>query len=257
MKAKKSLGQHFLVNKHIAERIVNSMPHDGYTHLAEIGPGRGALTVHLSQIPAKRVFLIETDQDLIAGLSRDFPQFTIIHDDFLLHPLSSLTGGQPLGLIGNFPYNISSQIVFKMIEENVVVCAVGMFQKEMAERIHAAPGSKDYGIISVLAQAVFDIVYLFSVGPGNFNPPPKVNSAVLRFTRKTQPHTLSRHPVFIRLVKTAFNQRRKMLRNTLKTFYPQQTLSEKEIFVRRPETLALEEFYYLTQLHLDHHESGR
>lgn len=255
MKAKKSLGQHFLVNKQIALRIVQAMPVQGYEYLAEVGPGRGALTDHFINFEDKNIILIETDDDLIPSLKRAYPHFTIIHTDFLNYSLAKLSGGDFLGVIGNFPYNISSQIVFKLIDEPVVICAVGMFQKEMAERIYSKPGTKDYGIISVFAQAVFDIEYLFSVSPGNFNPPPKVNSAVLRFTRKPSPHHLARHRAFIKIVKTSFNQRRKMLRNTLKTFYPESVLSQQDIFSKRPESLSLEEFYFLTQLHLDSYES--
>lgn len=256
MKAKKSLGQHFLVNKQIAARIVQAMPVSGLNYLIEVGPGRGALTSLLGDLAVKNVILIETDGDLIHDLTRDFPGFSVLHEDFLSLFLARLTNNQPLGILGNFPYNISSQIVFKMIEENEVVCAVGMFQKEMAERIYSPPGSKEYGIISVLAQAVFDIEYLFSVGPGNFSPPPKVNSAVLRFMRKTNPHHLARHPKFIKMVKASFQQRRKMLRNTLKTFFEESAFSSHDIFSRRPETLSLDEFYFLTQLHLDY-ESRR
>ncbi len=254
MKAKKSLGQHFLVNKQIASRIVQAMPVEGYQYLAEVGPGRGALTEHFINFKDKNIILIETDDDLIPALVRAYPHFTVLHTDFLNHSLATLSGGKPMGVIGNFPYNISSQIVFKLIDEPVVVCAVGMFQKEMAERIYSKPGTKVYGIISVFAQALFDIEYLFTVSPGNFYPPPKVNSAVLKFQRKTSPHPFARHRAFIKIVKTSFNQRRKMLRNTLKTFYPETLLSQQDIFSRRPESLSLEEFYFLTQMHLDSYE---
>ncbi len=221
----------------------------------EIGPGKGMLTKYLLE---KNVDLkvVEADDDMVAYLEDNYPELDgrIIARDFLKLDLTTVfpseqraTNNEQFLLIGNFPYNISSQIVFKMVEyRHLIPEMAGMFQKEMAQRIIAPPGGKDYGVISVLTQAFYDGKYLFSVSNGNFNPPPKVQSGVIRLTRK-EGELGCNEELFRKVVKQAFSQRRKMLRNTLKPFFDDPVVLEEDFFKQRPEVLSVEEFVELTK----------
>lgn len=249
MRAKKSFGQHFLTNEDIARRIADSLVLEGEpTNVLEVGPGKGMLTKYLLEKDFS-LKCVEADTDMVDYLDANYPALhdKIISKDFLKLDLSTVFDGQPFCIIGNFPYNISSQIVFKMVEfRHIVPQLVGMFQKEMAERIIAKPGGKDYGVISVLTQAFYEGKYLFSVGNRNFNPPPKVLSGVIRLVRKDD--ALGCDEVqFRKVVKQAFSQRRKMLRNTLKPFLEQRPdILEEAFFTQRPEVLSVKEFVDLT-----------
>lgn len=254
VKAKKYLGQHFLHQRSTAEKIVRLLSDLPESDLVvEIGPGHGALTEHLIQLVHKPILLIETDQDLIAELQHNYPQCEVIHADFLKLDLTTITGGRTMQIIGNFPYNISSQIVFRILDNvQYIPEVVGMFQKEMADRIASKPGSKSYGILSVLTQAWYRVESCIAVSPGHFTPPPKVQSSVISMHRLETIDPRAEEPMFRTIVKSSFNQRRKMLRNSLKAFYPETLLAEEAIFTRRPEQLTLQDFYYLTTLCLKH-----
>jgi 16S rRNA (adenine1518-N6/adenine1519-N6)-dimethyltransferase len=249
MKAKKSYGQHFLTNEGTSEKIANSLLklHDT-KNVLEIGPGKGMLTKYLiaQDINLK---VIEADKDMVDYLENHYPQLgeKVIFLDFMKASLPKVFDGQPFYIIGNFPYNISSQIVFKALKHpELVPEIVGMFQKEMAERIISPPGSKEYGVISVLTQAYYDGEMLIKVPPGAFNPPPKVNSAVIRLKRKANPDLGCDERKFRNIVKTSFNSRRKMMRNTLKSIVnDEQILIDKE-FDARPEQLSVKDFINLT-----------
>lgn len=248
MKAKKSYGQHFLTNENFAQRIADSLvqPH---TRVLEVGPGKGMLTKYLLEKPVE-LKVVEADHDMVEYLQKFYPQLgnNILEGDFIKAKLDEVFDNQPFVLIGNFPYNISSQIVFKMVEyRHLISEMVGMFQKEMAERIIAPPGGKDYGVISVLTQAFYEGKMLFNVSKGNFNPPPKVESAVIRLTRKENQELNYDFALFRNIVKTTFNQRRKMLRNTLKGFVKDETILEEPFFQKRPEELSVAEFIELTR----------
>ncbi len=249
VRAKKFLGQHFLKDESIANKIADSLSLEGYQHILEIGPGMGMLTKYLLK-KNKTIWVVEIDRESIAYLKTHYLHLSerIIEEDFLKMDLSTYFKDQPLAVIGNFPYNISSQIVFKAIENREKIPEFsGMFQKEVAQRICGKPGNKTYGILSVLTQAFYDAEYLFTVAPSVFNPPPKVDSGVLKLTRKKD-YTL---PVdtafFFRVVKTAFNQRRKTLRNSLKSFDISDKLKEDVIFALRPEQLSVQQFIELTK----------
>jgi 16S rRNA (adenine1518-N6/adenine1519-N6)-dimethyltransferase len=249
MRAKKSFGQHFLTNEDIARRIADSLQlADGPNSVLEVGPGKGMLTKYLLEKDFS-LKCVEADTDMVDYLNANYPALhgKIISEDFLKLDLDSVFDRQPFCIIGNFPYNISSQIVFKMVEHrSLVPQLVGMFQKEMAERIIAPSGGKDYGVISVLTQAFYDGKYLFSVGNRNFNPPPKVLSGVIRLQRKTAALGCD-EAMFRKVVKQAFSQRRKMLRNTMKPFFEQRpTVLEEAFFTQRPEVLSVAEFVGLT-----------
>ncbi len=251
--AKKSFGQHFLINEFLAHRISESLaPYPQYKQVLEVGPGRGMLSKYLvTRYPD--LTMVDADRDMIDVLKKD-PRFAtcrLVLQDFLKLDLKALFHGQPLLIIGNFPYNISSQIVFKMLEYREYVPAmVGMFQKEMAERIAHAPGSRAYGVISVLTQAYFDVEYLFSIHQSDFNPPPKVKSGVLRFTRKAKLHLDCDEDLFKIITKTCFLQKRKMIRNSLKTWLSPETLQDI-FFDKRPEQLAVVDFVKITLLATD------
>ena len=250
MKAKKSYGQHFLNNEGLAARIADSLllANQAYEQVIEVGPGRGMLTQFLLGKPFK-LLVIEADRDMVLYLHKHFPALKdrVISGDFLKMPLSDLAEEHPFGLIGNFPYNISSQILFKMLEyRQYIPEMVGMFQKEVAERVVAGPGSKTYGVISVLLQAYYSGEYLFTVDKGNFSPPPKVQSAVIRMARKENLELGCDEKLFRRVVKQAFSQRRKMLRNTMKTFIKGDSLLESPFFVQRPESLSVADYVKLT-----------
>jgi len=249
MKAKKSFGQHFLNKEDIAKRIADSLicQHQ-YNAVLEVGPGKGVLTKYLLEKDFD-FKAVEADFDMVNYLNYYYLglENKIIAEDFLKVDLSKVFEGRPFGLIGNFPYNISSQILIKLIEyRDYIPEMVGMFQKELAERVIAGPGSKVYGVISVLVQAYYHGEYLFSVSPGSFTPPPKVKSGVIRLTRKEQKDLGCDAKLFKTIVKTTFGQRRKMLRNTMKTLIKDEELLKDEKFNKRPEQLSLEDFIDLT-----------
>jgi len=248
LKAKKSYGQHFLNNPIITENIVEGLSYSGYENVLEVGPGKGVLTEFLIKKGIK-LKVVEADRDMVNHLLYRFPNFAenIIQDDFLKVNITKIFDGKPFALIGNYPYNISSQILFKMVENrDLIPEMVGMFQKEVAKRVIAPPGSKVYGVISVLIQAYYEGTYLFDVNPENFDPPPKVMSGVIRLTRKNQISLGCDEKLFRAVVKSAFNQRRKMLRKTLKQFLPNVDLQKEIFFTKRPEMLSVEEFVKLT-----------
>jgi len=246
VRPKKHLGQHFLKEPAIAQRIAQSISGEGYNTLLEIGPGTGVLTQFLVE-RKEALKVIEIDVESVAFLQEHFPALEIIEGDFLHLKLDRITP-EPLAIVGNFPYNISSQIVFKALENRQqVVELTGMFQKEVAERIAAQPGNKTYGILSVLCSAFYEREYLFTVEPGVFNPPPKVKSGVIRLIRKEDFKLSCDEKLFFTVVKTAFNQRRKTLRNALKTFNLGELIPGNELLGKRAEQLGLEEFIYLTQ----------
>jgi len=249
VKAKKHLGQHFLNDETIANKIADALSGKGYTHVLEVGPGMGVLTQFLLPRKEFATHVVEIDTESIVYLQQHFPELNnrIINGDFLHLSLEKLFNNQPFGLIGNYPYNISSQIVFKMLENKTLIPEmVGMFQKEVAERICASPGSKEYGILSVLTQAYYHTTYLFTVLENQFTPPPKVKSGVIKLVLKENEPLNCDEVLFKKLVKQAFNQRRKMLRNSLKTvgYTPEQL--NLPIFTKRPEQLSLQEFIMLT-----------
>jgi len=248
--AKKSLGQHFLNDRGIAQKIVSSLRGDGICRVIEVGPGLGALSPFLLQDERFDVRFVEIDYEAAEYLKKKFPSINdkLIVADFLRYPFETYFGNEPLAIIGNFPYNISSQIFFKILDHRSQVReVVGMLQKEVAERIAAPPGSKTYGITSVLLQAFYDIEYLFTVHEHVFSPPPKVKSGVIRLTRNNVEALPCDEALFFRTVKTAFNQRRKMLGNSLKTLLPADR-SPHPIFSQRPEQLGVHQFIELTKL---------
>jgi 16S rRNA (adenine1518-N6/adenine1519-N6)-dimethyltransferase len=249
LKAKKSYGQHFLTSDRIAERIAESLSGSGYSSILEVGPGKGMLTKFLIRQP-EPLWAVEADRDMIPILQDQFPELTdrLLRANFLRVNLAEFPEDPGnVALIGNFPYNISSQIVFQMLKyRERIPEMVGMFQREMAERIVAPPGGKDYGVISVLTQAYYQGKLLFSVKPGSFNPPPKVNSAVLRLERLANPPADLDNSWFRKVVKRAFSQRRKMLRNTLKGLVKDPDFFRDPFFQERPEQLSVEDFMALT-----------
>ncbi len=258
VKAKKHLGQHFLKDEDIAKKIAETLTLEHCTNVIEIGPGTGVLTKYLLLREIDLVAM-DLDADSIIYLNHSFPlehpkvlqgkgSFKVIEADFLKYDLYSLFGNEQFAITGNFPYNISTQIVFKMLEMRQQIPEFsGMFQKEVAQRICATHGSKTYGILSVLAQAFYDAEYLFTVHPQVFDPPPKVQSGVLRLTRKKDFELHCDEKLFYTVVKTAFNQRRKTLRNSLKSLALSDILKEDVIFDQRPEQLAVAEFIALTK----------
>lgn len=248
MKAKKALGQHFLNDENLAANIAGSLAKtDSCPRVLEIGPGRGILTKYLLQY-SFHLKAVEVDKDMVHVLTHDFPQIKedLIHISFLKLDLKKVFGGLPFLMIGNYPYNISTEIVFKMLDNlDLIPEMVGMFQKEVAERFVAPHGSRTYGITSVLIQAYYDGELLYQVPPHSFNPPPKVDSAIIRLTRKEGP--LDCNPRFFKqVVKMAFSQRRKMMRNTLKSIVKDPELIQDKVFTLRPEHLSVEDFISLT-----------
>lgn len=250
VKPKKALGQHFLKDLQIAQRIADTLADYKGTPVLEIGPGMGVLTQYLLDAEHD-LKVVELDRESVAYLEQNFPDLKgrIIAQDFLKLDLSQLYPGK-FCVIGNYPYNISSQIFFKVLDyKEQIPCCSGMIQKEVAERLAAAPGSKTYGIISVLLQAWYDIEYLFTVSEQVFNPPPKVKSAVIRMTRNRRTDLGCDEKLFKTLVKTTFNQRRKTLRNSIKPIlgkeFPDYNLP---VFNKRPEQLSVEQFIELTLL---------
>ena len=252
VKPKKSLGQHFLTDKNIAQKIVNSLTWQGYDSVLEIGPGMGILTEILLALPDKEMRYVEIDRTSVEYLNTRFPNISekILSADILKVPLSDIYR-HPFAIIGNFPYNISSQLFFRILDHrNLVVETVCMIQKEVATRIASPPGSRVYGILSVLLQAFYDIEYLFSVPPQVFNPPPRINSAVIRLRRNSTVNLDCHEGQFHKVVKTAFNQRRKTLRNSLKSMTGDLDTSDA-IWQKRPEQLGVPDFVKLTRL-LEH-----
>ncbi len=249
VRAKKYLGQHFLTDQKIASRVAESFTLRKPSSVLEVGPGMGVLTQFLLQNPLINLTAIEIDQESVDFLNDYYPELKVIKDDFLSMDLDSLFE-DPFYIIGNFPYNISSQILFKALDyKDKVLGIAGMFQKEVGERIVSPPGNKHYGILSVFLQAYYKAEYLFTVSQDVFNPPPKVKSAVVRFTRNDVKELECNEKLFRRVVKTAFNQRRKTLRNSLKSLINKENLAIKEsIFNKRPEQLGVDEFVYLTQI---------
>lgn len=249
VKPKKHLGQHFLIDLSIAERIAAQVTgHGGVKQLLEIGPGMGVLTDYLLKGDLD-VNLIEIDRESIAYLHQKYPSLSekVIQGDFLKFDFSTVFT-TPFAVVGNFPYNISSQIFFKILEDkNKVSEVVCMLQKEVARRIASPKGSKEYGILSVLLQAWYDIEYIFSVPPGVFNPPPKVNSGVIRLTRNQVQKLDCNEKLFFQVVKGGFGNRRKTLRNSLKSFQLTEEFKVHPILDKRAEQLDVADFVFLTQ----------
>jgi 16S rRNA (adenine1518-N6/adenine1519-N6)-dimethyltransferase len=250
VKAKKHLGQHFLTDKRIAARIVDALQlTDQYSQVLEVGPGMGILSDILLERKDLETYLIDIDRDSYQFLQEKYPELgsRLILGDFLAMDLNAVFPGK-FSIIGNFPYNISSQILFKVLEHrDRVVEMVGMFQKEVAERCASPAGSKEYGILSVFIQAYYKIEYLFTVKPGTFNPPPKVNSGVIRLSRNSIETLDCDEKLFWRVVKGGFNQRRKTLRNALSGTVPKDKMDDHPYFDKRAEQLTVADFVALTQ----------
>lgn len=267
VRPKKNLGQHFLNDMSIASRIADTVDTCPELPVLEVGPGMGALTEYLLR-KGRNTHVVEIDRESIAYLKEHFPMLrnTLIEGDFLRMDLAQLFGGKPFVLTGNYPYNISSQIFFKMLDyKDIIPCCTGMIQKEVAERLCSGPGNKAYGILSVLLQAWYDTEYLFTVPETVFTPPPKVKSAVIRFTRNNVTDLGCNEKLFKRVVKTTFNQRRKMMRGSIKPLLaqldnefrqanPTLPLSDHSTFLalplltKRPEQLSVQDFISLTNI---------
>ncbi|WP_158962071.1 16S rRNA (adenine(1518)-N(6)/adenine(1519)-N(6))-dimethyltransferase RsmA [Myroides fluvii] len=249
VRAKKHLGQHFLTDENVAKRIADTLTLEGYKKVLEIGPGMGVLTKYVLEKPIE-TFVVEIDTESVDYLNQHYSKLHnhIFAQDFLKFNIVQAFNQEPFAVIGNFPYNISTQIVFRALElRDFVPEFSGMFQKEVAERICEKKGSKTYGILSVLTQAFYDTEYLFTVSEHVFNPPPKVKSGVMRMRRKENYTLPCNEKLFFTVVKTAFNQRRKTLRNSLKSFGLPDEIREETIFNMRPEQLGVEEFIDLTK----------
>ncbi len=249
VRAKKHLGQHFLKDMEIARRIVDSLPVNDKTSVLEIGPGMGVLTRFLLQNSQIDLTAIELDQESVSYLHAHYPELEVIEGDFLKLDLKNIFP-EKFYIIGNFPYNISSQIFFKLLDnKDQIPCLVGMIQKEVAERIASPAGKKAYGILSVLLQAFYSIDYLFTVQEHVFDPPPKVKSAVIRLTRNEVSKLDCDEQLFKTVVKTAFNQRRKTLRNSLKPLVNKDNIMYQDsLFDKRPEQLDVDTFVRLTNM---------
>lgn len=242
---KKSLGQHFLRDENICRKIVEALKQQSFNRLLEVGPGGGALTKYLYDWYGVDFKAVELDREKVEYLETTYPSLKgkLIHQSFLeIDPPFT----EPFTLVGNFPYNISTQILFKVLEwEGQVERLIGMFQKEVAQRVAAPSGSKVYGVISVLIQTFYEVDYLFDVPPGCFNPPPKVMSGVIAMVPRASLPVMTGRKDFFLLVKTAFNQRRKTLRNAVKSLFPEDVLQEP-VFQKRAEQLTVEDFAALT-----------
>lgn len=242
---KKSLGQHFLKDENICRKIINELSVCPFTNLVEVGPGGGALTKYLIQIPGIHFKAVELDEEKVLFLKKIFP---VLKDKIIHQSILDIDApfDDPFTVIGNFPYNISTQILFKILDwRDLVQCVIGMFQKEVAVRIAAKEGNKQYGVTSVLVQAWFDVHYLFDVDENSFTPPPKVKSGVIKLLPKKVKPEIKSEKAFFNLVKTAFQQRRKTLRNACKSLFSAETL-QKEIFNKRAEQLSVDEFARLS-----------
>ena len=259
VRAKKHLGQHFLKDEEIAKKIANTLTHVDYKNVIEIGPGMGVLTKYIL-LHDLHLVAMDLDTESIAYLQSSFPlehpkvlqsksKFEILEADFLKFDLDTLFTNEQFAITGNFPYNISTQIVFKMLEHRDRIPEfTGMFQKEVAQRICEPEGSKAYGILSVLTQAFYKAEYLFTVAPEVFDPPPKVESGVLRLRRKEKTELDCDVKMLYKVVKTAFGQRRKTLRNSLKSFNLEENIRSQELFSLRPEQLSVAQFISLTKM---------
>lgn len=254
VKPKKNLGQHFLTDLSIAKRIADTVDACPEIPVLEIGPGMGVLTQYLVEKP-RVVKAVEIDAESVAYLYERFPKLheNILGEDFLQMDLTQIFDGKQFVLTGNYPYDISSQIFFKMLDyKDLIPCCTGMIQREVALRMAAAPGSKAYGILSVLIQAWYDVEYLFTVDENVFNPPPKVKSAVIRMTRNDVTDIGCDEQLFKKVVKTVFNQRRKMLRVSLRQIFnngkPTDGFYEQDIMTKRPEQLSIPQFVKLTNM---------
>ena len=254
VKPKKNLGQHFLTDLSIAKRIADTVDACPEIPVLEIGPGMGVLTQYLVEKP-RVVKAVEIDAESVAYLYERFPKLheNILGEDFLQMDLTQIFDGKQFVLTGNYPYDISSQIFFKMLDyKDLIPCCTGMIQREVALRMAAAPGSKAYGILSALIQAWYDVEYLFTVDENVFNPPPKVKSAVIRMTRNDVTDIGCDEQLFKRVVKTVFNQRRKMLRVSLRQIFnngkPTDGFYEQDIMTKRPEQLSIPQFVELTNM---------
>ncbi|MFY1045554.1 16S rRNA (adenine(1518)-N(6)/adenine(1519)-N(6))-dimethyltransferase RsmA [Chryseobacterium sp. GP-SGM7] len=249
VKAKKHLGQHFLTDENIAKKIVDGLSFENYKNVLEVGPGMGVLTKYLIE-KEQRIFLAEIDNESIDYLKQNYDKITeeTFVGDFLKHDFAGLDNEQ-IAIIGNFPYNISSQILFKIIDHyQQIPEMVGMFQKEVAERTAAVPRTKDYGILTVLIQAYYEVKYLFTVHENVFNPPPKVKSGVIRLTRNPKEGLAGNEILFKQIVKAGFNQRRKKLSNALKILNIPEALKTHEFLDKRAEELSVSDFISFTQL---------
>ena len=242
---KKSLGQHFLKDEQVIDKIIAVVKEQPLDNLLEVGPGAGALTAKLLHIPDIHFKAVELDEEKVDYLLQRYPQLKdkLIHQSFLDidKPFDA-----PFTVIGNFPYNISTQILFKVLDwKDDVPCVIGMFQKEVAERAASKEGSKVYGVLSALVQAYYDVEYLFDVSNECFTPPPKVQSGVIRLKRRATPLNVKSERAYLVLVKTAFNQRRKTMRNAVKSLFTSEILQD-EIFTKRAEALSIDQFAALT-----------
>ena len=249
VKAKKHLGQHFLTDENIARKIANGLHFEGYQKVLEVGPGMGVLTKYLLEKDAE-IFVAEIDTESIIYLKEHYPKLTdkYFTGDFLKLNFSEVFPNEQVGIIGNFPYNISSQILFHIIENYQQIPEMtGMFQKEVAERTAAVPHTKDYGILSVMVQAYYDVKYLFTVHENVFNPPPKVKSGVITLTRNPKEGLAGNEILFKKIVKAGFNQRRKKLSNALKILNIPQKILGHDFLNRRAEELSVEDFILFTQ----------
>jgi 16S rRNA (adenine1518-N6/adenine1519-N6)-dimethyltransferase len=249
VKPKKNLGQHFLVDLDIARRIADTVDACPDIPVLEIGPGMGVLTQYLVKKP-REVKAVEIDRESVAYLNEHFPQLrdNIIGQDFLRMDLNDVFGGRQFVLTGNYPYDISSQIFFKMLDNrDLIPCCTGMIQREVALRMASQPGTKAYGILSVLMQAWYDVEYLFTVDETVFNPPPKVKSAVIRLRRNSVERLDCDEKLFVQVVKTAFKQRRKTLRNALKPLNCSLEAIDETILARRAEQLSVADFVRITR----------
>ncbi len=245
MQLKKSLGQHFLKDENIIQKIIDELGKDRFENLLEVGPGGGALTKYLIQIPHINFRAVELDDHKIAYLKKTYP---VLEDKIIGQSFLDIDApfDEPFTVIGNFPYNISTQILFKVLDwKDKVPAVIGMFQKEVAQRAASKEGSKVYGVLSVLIQAFYEVEYLFDVGNECFNPPPKVQSGVIRLRRRKDVLPVRSDRAFIVLVKTAFNQRRKTLRNAVKSLFTAELLQD-DIFNKRAEALSVDDFAALT-----------
>ncbi|MDH6253090.1 16S rRNA (adenine1518-N6/adenine1519-N6)-dimethyltransferase [Chryseobacterium sp. H1D6B] len=249
VKAKKHLGQHFLTDENIARKIVEGLSFENYHNIMEVGPGMGVLTKYLLEKDQK-IYLAEIDTESIEYLKKHYSKITedTFVGDFLKQDFAFI-GGEQISIIGNFPYNISSQILFKIIDHyESVPEMVGMFQKEVAERTAGVPRTKDYGILSVLVQAYYDVSYLFTVHENVFNPPPKVKSGVIRLTRNPKEGLVGNEILFKQIVKAGFNQRRKKLSNSLKVLNIPEELKTHPFLDKRAEELSVRDFIDFTKL---------
>ncbi|HDP75125.1 MAG TPA: 16S rRNA (adenine(1518)-N(6)/adenine(1519)-N(6))-dimethyltransferase RsmA [Bacteroidales bacterium] len=245
VRPKKHLGQHFLNDKRVAQRITESLKAEGCDTVLEIGPGMGVLTFDLYQRFGSRLVAVEIDNESVGYLKRNLPELNVVEADFLHVDIKELLKGQ-FAVVGNLPYNISSQIFFRIIEQrDFVPEVVAMVQREVAQRIAEKPGSRTYGILSVLLQAFYSIEYLFTVSEGCFTPPPKVKSAVIRLTRNNVKDLGCSYSMFEKVVKAAFNQRRKTLRNSIRSAFNGLEISDK-YGTKRAEQLSVDDFVELT-----------